>query len=29
VVEGVQKIGPGSPVRLAPPEAAKPYQKST
>lgn len=25
VVEGVQKIGPGSPVKLAPPEAAKPY----
>lgn len=25
VVEGVQKIGPGSKVKLAPPEAAKPY----
>lgn len=25
VVEGVQKIGPGSPVKLAPPEAAAPY----
>lgn len=25
VVEGVQKLGPGSPVKLAPPEAAKPY----
>jgi len=25
IVEGVQKIGPGSPVKLAPAEAAKPY----
>lgn len=27
VVEGVQKIGPGSKVKLAPPEAAMPYQR--
>jgi membrane fusion protein (multidrug efflux system) len=26
IVEGVQKVGPGSKVKLAPPEAAKPYQ---
>lgn len=25
IVEGVQKVGPGSPVKLAPPEAAAPY----
>lgn len=25
VVEGVQKLGPGSPVKLAPPESAAPY----
>jgi membrane fusion protein (multidrug efflux system) len=25
IVEGIQKIGPGSKVKLAPPEAAKPY----
>jgi membrane fusion protein (multidrug efflux system) len=25
IVEGVQKLGPGSPVKLAPPEAAAPY----
>lgn len=27
IVEGVQKIGPGSKVKLAPPEAALPYHK--
>jgi membrane fusion protein (multidrug efflux system) len=27
VLEGIQKIGPGSKVKLAPPEAAKPYLK--
>lgn len=27
IVEGVQKIGPGSKVKLAPPEAALPYRK--
>jgi membrane fusion protein (multidrug efflux system) len=27
IVEGIQKIGPGSPVKLAPPEAAAQYQK--
>ena len=28
IVEGLQKIGPGSKVKLAPPEAAAPYLKS-
>jgi len=28
VVEGVQKLRPGGPVKLAPPEAAAPYAKS-
>ena len=25
IVEGIQKLGPGVPVKLAPPEAAAPY----
>ncbi|MBM3845157.1 MAG: efflux RND transporter periplasmic adaptor subunit [Verrucomicrobia bacterium] len=28
IVEGVQKLGPGVPVKLAPAEASAPYQKS-
>ena len=27
IVEGLQKIGPGSPLKLAPAEAAAPYEE--